>query len=375
MKNPLRVGAKKLSGITPDPIRKLFQPYRTSNMLKQLQKRFEDTIPDIQRNRIFENDIRIYWKEKLGLNVNPAWHLLYTAFTNNEDVRFVSQFIWKESIHHSLNNPDYFYPIIGDKNFADILFGVENLPKTVVKRIRSRFYDETNKIISRNEAFTRIRSYKHDKIVKPSMSCQGQNVYKLDSDEKYMYLNGKTYKEFDFLGLMGDDFIVQHKVEQHPVLAAPHPSSLNSIRICTMRLGNDIIQLPSVMKFGTKNRITDNTSLIMGIEPDGTLTEAAYNFEMNALKNHPTTGYSFSKLHKVPNFLDASALCKELHQNILHMDFAAWDVAITPNCSPIIIEVNSNPSVWSFQFVNKKPFFGDYTEEVLHWVCSRQNNR
>ena len=63
--------------------------------------------------------------------------------------------------------------------------------------------------------------------------------------------------------LRAERYLIQRTVEQHNVLSAIHPQSLNTMRLVTVRdLSGDagIVVFPSILRVGTGGSSVDNTS-------------------------------------------------------------------------------------------------------------------
>jgi hypothetical protein len=369
-KQLLRQGTRMLNRL-PESLQTLALPLKVKYQFKKSEK-ILNISPSLRKKRSsgFQKEILAYWKKHLNIHINPAWHFIYANFTGIEDVRFLPHTVWMAYIHSVLNNPIYQYPTFRDKNFTDFVVDKKYLPKTVFKVVRGRFYDDENRPITRDEAFFRLVSDKNEKIMKPSLGFKGMGVEKLKIQNRSAYLHDQKVTADLLLKTTGEDAIVQQKVEQHAALSAPHPYSVNSVRINTIRVNNEIHDLLHLLKLGAGKEITDNAKqgYLIGLNNDGTINSKTYDRKFNTAEIHPTTGYEFNKIKKVPGFPEAIELCKSLHEKVIHLDFAGWDVAISKDGTPIILEVNSCPPAIQYQFINKQPFFGDYTEEVLRFV-------
>ncbi len=361
--------AARIMNKTPKPIQNLVLPLKIKYQFRQA----ENVIPHpsllTKRSREFQEDIIAFWQKNLGININPAWHFIYANFTGKEDVRFLPDRVWLDHIHYALNDPIYQYPTFRDKNFTDFIIDKKYLPETVFKVVRGRFYDDENRGIGQKEAFLRLHADEEDKILKPSKGMKGFGIQKLKVAGKKVYLNEQEVKAKALLEITGEDAIVQYRVRQHPKLAEVQTDSLNTFRICTLRLGSKIHILSSIQKFGGNHGLVDNSKsgYLRNVQKDGTLG-VAYDRKLTPVKKHATTGFEFHKLEKIPAFDQAVQLCKRLHETILHLDFAGWDVAVTHEGKPLIIEVNSSPPMGVFQLISQCPFFGGYTEKVLHFA-------
>ncbi|MCC5908442.1 MAG: hypothetical protein JJU13_19650 [Balneolaceae bacterium] len=373
LKNIVISNAVRVLRKSPEIVQEKAVPLEIKYQFKKAERYFQDQSVIKKRSSEFQNEVKAFWKKHLGIRINPAWHFIYANFTGKEDVRFLSKRVWLDHIHDTLNDPSYLSPVFRDKNFTDFIIDKKYLPKTVFKVVRGRFYDDENSAIDQKKAFLRLHSDEEDKILKPSKGLKGIGVRKLEVQGKTVYLDEKEITADQLMDFTGEDAIVQYRVKQHSSLDEVHASSLNTVRIYTIRLQNKIHNLSSVMKFGGNGDTADNTNngYLRGVNEDGSLRAIIYDRKLSPVERHGTTGFDFQKLKNIPAFEEALLLCKKSHEKILHLDFAGWDVAITKEGKPLIIEVNSNPTVEVFQLINQRPMFEDFTEEVIHFARDR----
>ncbi len=370
LKNKVISNAVRVLRKSPDIVQEKTIPLRINYQFKKAERYFLDQSVIKKRSSEFQNEVMALWEKHLGIRINPAWHFIYANFTGKEDVRFLPKRVWLDHIHSTLNDPSYLNPVFRDKNFTDFIIDKKYLPKTVFKVVRGRFYDDENSAIDHKKAFLRLLSDEEDKILKPSKGFKGIGVRKLVVQEKNVYLDEKEITADELMDITGEDSIVQYRVKQLSSLEEVHSSSLNTVRMHTIRLQNKIHTLSSVLKIGGNRDIADNTynGYLRGVNEDGTLGAVTYDRKLSPVERHGTTGFVFQKIKNIPAFEEALLLCKKLHEQIIHLDFAGWDVAFTKDGKPLIIEVNSNPTVEVFQLISHRPMFGDFTEEVLHFA-------
>ena len=79
----------------------------------------------------------------------------------------------------------------------------------------------------------------------------------------------------------------------------------------------------------------------------------------------------FQEFGKIPHYDKAIELCKNVHETLLFHDFAAWDIAIKEDGTPLIIELNSKPGILTWQIRFDSSLFGDFTEEVWRYISRK----
>lgn len=143
-------------------------------------------------------------------------------------------------------------------------------------------------------------------------------------------------------------FLIQEGVEQHPVMAALHPRSLNTMRLVTVRdlTSGRVEVFPSILRIGTGDSTVDNTSqggLAVGISTDtGRLMDYGYykpGFGTR-VEVHPDSGIRFADM-TVPYFEEAKAQAAMLHDMLSGVHSIGWDVAVGPS-GPVFVEGNDN---------------------------------
>ena len=177
----------------------------------------------------------------------------------------------------------------------------------------------------------------------------GHNVFVLEIRESALYFNNNPISPTELKEKMnGADFLFQKKVVQHPELSRLHPSSLNTIRLTTVRnLKTGKIRVwPSALRIGIHGSYVDNLSqggIIVGVDLEtGRLHEDGFQrpeFGGRTMQ-HPDTGVVYSDF-VIPFFEEVKKKAVEFHSFIKDIHSIGWDVAITPT-GPLFIEGNDN---------------------------------
>ena len=198
-----------------------------------------------------EKQIYDYWK-KYTDNFDIAYHKYYIDRTGKFDTRFIPDDLFVGYIDGYLNNRAI-EPGIADKNYFDMYLKGFKMPKTYIHLINGIYQDENYNIISKNDAI-KILKEKKQITIKPSMaSYGGKNV---------TFLSNPTEKDIiDFFeNNKIDNLIFQETIKQSNETAKLHPNSLNTIRIMTLLLDNEIKLLPCAFRMGVGNSKVDNAS-------------------------------------------------------------------------------------------------------------------
>jgi hypothetical protein len=223
---------------------KAFKRYESAGLLKEIDYNYLD---EVQR----------FWKENYDKEITPITHLAYTNLTGIKDVRIVpSNEMWNEML--PFFNDMTIRPGYSDKNMYDRLVFTENRPEIILKRVHGNYFDTNNNYISSSEAEQILLKMKEDLIIKPSNADNGQGVGKLIHRQGRLFFNNKQVSINDIERIQEYNFIVQTVIEQHPLMARPHPASVNTLRMVTFRWRGKIRHLLTYARFGGGNNVKDH---------------------------------------------------------------------------------------------------------------------
>ncbi len=308
-----------------------------------------------------------YWSNYFKKKVNPVWHLAFYQVLNKKDARFIPHNIWRTVILPHFNRLDLL-TTYRDKNLCDIFLDNPRLPKTLVKRIHGNYYNHNNELIDRTKVLDAIYSQPNSYIIKPSQTDNGYGVAELHISKEGVLLNQEQTNLQGLESQYGKDFIIQEKITQHPVMAKPHPRSVNTIRMVTFRWKGEIINLLAFARFGVDNKLTDNAGtggLCCGITEEGRLNSIAVDSSGRHYKKHPTTGHAFSEIGVIPSYNHICNSAISLHKQLFHFDIVSWDFSIDTESNPILLEVNFMGASYIYQFAIRRPLFGELTNDIL----------
>jgi len=381
IKRGMQLTGRNLWDMAPHHIQNILRPMYHHQKLMNAKNKIKDEALLNMRSKRFTRQIDEYWIEHYGKRIDPLWHHIYANFTGVEDVRFIPQDVWSSELHSIFNDPNYRDTTYGDKNLYDKLFNTANTPQTIYKKTRGKYFDADHNEISAKDAESLILINNKDKIIKPSLGGGGARVFEINIQKGKLLINNeeKKLKQIeDKIGSknnvrLADNYIVQNKVIQHHILSKPHKYSLNTIRVISFRWNFDIKVLLHFAKFGNNKNIIDSGSsgaIFCGIHGNGKFYDHGVDIHFKKYDLHPFSSVQFAKFDFLPSYKKMVDMVKSEHKKALHMDFAAWDIAIQENGLPCLIEINSNPYVPIHQICCKKPLFGDLTKEVLQFAKS-----
>jgi hypothetical protein len=169
-------------------------------------------------------------------------------------------------------------------------------------------------------------------FLKKNNSMRGSGITKLDR-EKFKKCDLKSF----------GDFVIQSGLTQHQFFENIVSGSIATLRVTTVKakgvLTKNRLSSLRVGRFGDEF-IRDTTTLVVGISPNGFLSENALGGNWEMYSAHPDTGYVF-KDQKIPFFELAEKVCEDLHDKLGFPGIIGWDICITPNGSVQILEWNA----------------------------------
>lgn len=314
-----------------------------------------------------EKEIYDFWHKYID-DFEIDYHQYYIDRTGTFDVRFIPDDLFVGFIDGYLNNRAI-EPGVADKNYFDMYLRDFRLPKTYVRLINGVYEDENYNIISKEKAIEILSQYK-EIVIKPSMSSYGgKDIVFLENKSKGDVMNALESLKFD-------NYIFQERIVQSVETAKLHPSSLNTIRVMTLLLDNEIKILPCAFRMGVGNSKVDNASfggIYCKINEDGTLSDYAYDALGKRFDVHPD-GMAFTSVKF--DFMDKIfALVKDAAQRFPHFRLIGWDIAVDKDNNPVIIEANLTMSGMDVIETICGPLFGEYTEQVLNEVFCQKHKK
>jgi hypothetical protein len=230
------------------------------------------------------------------------------------------------------------------------MFGVffESKGLEVVREIIRVFpsgviHDSDQNEISKYDAEQIIATNGTNVFVKPNRGSFGEGAF-----------IHETSAPTDHLLEVSADTLVQPIIQQHEVVHALHPHSVNTVRLVTLLHDNQVNINAAVLKIGNGGGIVDNSGaggLVSGIDmKTGRLFPTARQravFGQEEYENHPDTGVAFASV-TVPFWTDVMDLVSKAAIELPQLPTLGWDVAIMPT-GPILVEANCKWNVTLMQ--------------------------
>lgn len=321
----------------------------------------------------FVEEIQAYFLKHFNEKVDPITHIAFANLLDNKDVRVIPQLFYRKRFLNVFND-NAMNDMYRDKGLYDILINTDQKAHNVVKFTRGQFITDTNKFIDEHEAYDIILNDRDEYILKPSDTNNGRGITKLKVKDNKLYIDEEEVNLEDLQKKVGYNYLIQRVIKQHEVMAKPHPNSVNTLRMATLRWKGKIHNVYTFARFGHSGDIKDNAGaggLVVGVKNDGTFMDYGI-VRSKKVYEHPTTNIKISDFGQVPNMDEVNKFVRDLHRDLLLQNYVAWDIAIDQQGKPIFIENNFYGGSWNNQIALNQPMFGDLSDDILQHVAKNE---
>lgn len=311
----------------------------------------------------------VSWYRETGF-VNTCYNefgLDIDGFRNADD--YIERWVVKKernAIHHKRVDPARHKVMMVDKiNFYSylekMLPGYTPTVRVIFSgggRADSPLYYPTLEHNSPEDALRELPTGKY--ACKLSQGTKGADFFLFTKTEKGLEMDGKSVSASEITARTTPwkRYLVQDFVYQHEAFARIAPTSLNTVRIETVRWGRETNVHYALARFSARpGENVDNATqggTFVGIDLErGTLREFGeyFDFYNGAHETeHPVTGVVY-KDYEIPYWEEILELVQNLHPLFYGLSAIGWDIAITEN-GPIVLEGNTNPCHKMAQMAN-----------------------
>lgn len=334
--------------------------YKLSKISYRYEIKYRNKINKCKISSKEKKDIMSYWK-KYTKDYKVDAHKFYIDENGNRNQRFIPDDIFAKYIEQYFNNAKL-APAFADKNYFDLLLKGYRMPKTLVHYINGTFLDKKYKVISRERAIDILLKSKKF-VVKESISTSGGLGVKVFESCNYKMIKDLIDNNVSL------NLIFQEKIEQCSTLAKFNKTSINTIRIITYWFKNKIYVSNAVLRVGSNDSKIDNASsggYFYHIDSNDRIILIARNIlgveNTKISKKYKYNGEKLTFMDDVRKFVISAAM------RLPHFKIIAWDIAISKDLKPILIEYNLSNNIPDITQMFAKPLFGDLTEDILNEV-------
>jgi len=304
-------------------------------------------------------------------NIKTSWHKLCTHVSGEFHKEYIPEDLFYNFIEPNLNMYKM-HPGLTDKNLLNRIFKGIKQPETIAKNLNGVYLNgnddsllEIDGVIKKCLGYSKI-------VIKPSLdSGGGKNIVVVNLENNTPDAN---YAEIEKLLISYDkNFSIQSFVKQHERMNLLNPSSLNTIRVVSLLIDNEVKVLICISRIGSTGGDVDNISkggVACRIQPNGQLSKKGYLYSTQSVLK---TG-SGTKLEgfEIPGFSKVNEMIQSLHKQIPYFKMISWDIAIDDKRDLVLVEYNvRSQEILGVQLFNG-PLFGKYTNDVLESI---KNNK
>lgn len=270
-----------------------------------------------------------------------------------------------------------------DKNMFDRILPKDILPKTLFRRMDGLWYDGAYKSKDFSEVIDELDSCPEGSkiIVKPSKdssSGKGVRVFELAGGRWCDVQRKDSHFKLAIEGEWGDnDLVIQEVVKQHPFMASLSPTA-----VCTMRIvvyNSPVDRKCHIIwrgiRVGAEGSVTDNNhtgGVILGVDKNGKLHPFGTDQYGKKYERFNDVDYTAQPL-VIPEFDKIIELALDITPRLLPHRFVAYDIALTDEGKPVVIEYNLRAyGGWLCQFAGD-PMLGDKTDEILQYLARNKS--
>lgn len=363
MNENLKLSKEKLNyykSLGIDPNRPRFKIHYKRGYLENIDEKFIKTAKE-------------YYKKNLNVDIDPITHIAYSNVTGVQDEKVIPESSFRKDILWFFNDRPMTDAYV-DKSSYDLLFNTPNQVYTVIKRVRGHYFDHENEEIQSHEVLPLLLSDSEEYIIKPSDTNNGVGIRKFTIKSNKLCLKEKEFSLAELEELYGFNFLIQRVIKQHDIMASPHPSSVNSLRMVTLRWNGVISNLYTFARFGVANDIKDNAGaggLSVGVKDNGKFMDYGI-VNLRKVNNHPTTNKVIEQFGIIPNYEEIKRFTRNLHKRILQHDYISWDIAVGVDGDPIFIEANFFGTCFLNQIALGRSTFQENTAEILSYIAKNK---
>ena len=339
------------------------------NVLAALRKGVAHHMPNAneeEKESRFYRAVYDYWT--YGNTLDEDFYLGFGNLTHEQKLEYATMRLRMGfygrlndlSLAHLFDNKDETYELFKDYYLRDLIAVNDE-----------KDFDKFKDFVRKHPVF----------VAKPSNMSTGLGVCKVempeDADIKAFYADLlNKFKGYDGNSPWRKNtttIILEELIDQHEALAVIHPSSVNAIRITTVRENKKIHIYQPWIKVGAAGSFVASAiqgGLVIGINPEtGVFDSLGYGEVGEVCECHPTTGFKFMG-YQLPYWGDLVALAKKLAGQLPEsINYIGWDFVLTPK-GWCVMEGNFRGD-FMWQLFRQKGMRKDF-ENLIGWRTAKQ---
>lgn len=315
-----------------------------------------------------------FYKENYGKKIPYTYHRLFMGFTGSFDEKYIPEMLYAPYFERFKTDISY-GKVFTNKNILSIFARGLNvkMPEDIVTCNKGVFYDKYLNRITIDQAEEILHDVGKVFIKRTTESCGGRGCIIGNFSNGIDSNSNKSVSEI--ISSYGANFSVQELLTCHESIKRIYPQSVNTFRIITYILDNEVYHCPVIMRIGRGGAVIDNASLggiFIAVDDDGALHKSAFTEWRDEFTVHPDTNIVFEG-QKVEHLDKAINMAKKLQLALPQVACVNWDFTINEEGDPVLIEANmlndkQAGSIWLPQMAHGKGAFGENTAKVLKYI-------
>lgn len=278
--------------------------------------------------------------------------------------------------------------IYGDKNFFELILPKEYFPVCVLRNMESDYMDTDYHIIQMND-----KEFGERILNNKDLQAKGKLIVKPTKDTggglgvRLFTFDGGQWKstDGDVLSLnflqqkYRRNFILQETIEPSDFVLQFNPSSYGTLRILTYRSVVDDTPhfIGGYMRVGAKGSFKDNVSgggYAIPVSADGFLGNMAIDGKRRTYDY--VNGVNLKdNMFEIPNWQEVMNLCFDIAKKVIPCRLLSFDIILNHEARPYVIEFNIKYQTITTIQITSKPFFGDFTDEVISYCIKHKEGK
>lgn len=239
-------------------------------------------------------------------------------------------------------------------------------PRTYLHRIGGDYCDPEFTALGQQDVARIAAGLDYPLVVKPTWDAfGGQDIHFVTGPDQLLAVMATL-----------PHAVAQERLAQHPHFQAFNPHGLNTLRVCVYRSvrTGEVHVLNTTLRMGVGGSLDNETAggIVCSIDDDGTLNPFALDKHGRKFTAHPDTGIVFAEAPPLPDMAGLRACALDVAGKVLLARLSSLDMIMDADGRWRVLEVNLFGQTIRFSQYAGRPFFGDFTDEVVDWCLERR---
>ncbi|WP_289029478.1 sugar-transfer associated ATP-grasp domain-containing protein [uncultured Algoriphagus sp.] len=303
------------------------------------------TIPENRLTKSDEKEIEYYSIKCLGSKAYAPMLKAYAVFHGEFREGLITNSYYYRYVLGNVNGP--LRILSRERHLTKKILQAEEIPDLGYFMCGNWFITSGEKI-SFKQALDYFFSVSERVVIKTNGSLRGNGFF---------FLTQKEFEVFDFTKYSG--LVVQYPIQQHEFFSEFCSTNVATIRITTVKMDSfPAKSIGNYLRLGrlNENRITQEASISVGINENGSLTKFGLDKDCNMFTFHPDSNLIFDG-KVIPGYNQLLMRCEELHEREPNLGIIGWDVALDKDSKMNLLEWNTfHPSISHSEFFSGPNF-------------------